>query len=160
MKKTALTLLLMLTLIISVAGCTEEETAPTPTPILTPTPTLTPKPTPTATPTPAPTPTPRATATATPTLTPTTTALFLEITQPADGAEVSTSPINVTGKTIPGAVVSVSLDDEIIEAVEVGQDGEFTVAVSLEEGPNFIEVIASDPLGNEKSATVAVVYIP
>ncbi len=160
MKKTALTLMLMLTLIISVAGCTEEETAPTPTPILTPTPTLTPKPTPTATPTPVPTPTPRATATATPTLTPTTTALFLEITQPADGAEVSTSSINVTGKTIPGAVVSVSLDDEIIEAVEVGQDGKFTVAVTLEEGPSLIEVIASDQQGNEKSSSVAIIYVP
>jgi len=158
-KKTALTLLLMLTLIISVAGCTEEETAPTPTPILTPTPTLTPKPTPTATPTPAPNPTPRATATATPTLTPTTTVLFLEITQPADGVEVSTSPINVTGKTIPGAVVSISINDEM-EIVTVGQDGKFAVKVTLEEGPNLIEVIASDPLGNEKSATVAVVYIP
>ena len=159
MKKTALTLLLMLTLIISVAGCTEEETAPTPTPILTPTPTLTPKPTPTATPTPAPTPTPRATATATPTLTPTTTALFLEITQPADGAEVSTSSINVTGKTIPGAVVSASID-EAVEIADVEQDGNFSVTVMLEEGPNLIEVIASDPLGNEEYATVAVVYIP
>jgi len=90
--------------------------------------------------------------------TPTPTALFLELTQPADGAEVSTSPINVTGKTIPGAVVSVSVDDEIIEVVNVGQDGKFTVAVTLEEGPNFIEVIASDQQGNEESSSVAVIY--
>jgi hypothetical protein len=90
--------------------------------------------------------------------TPTPTALFLELKQPADGAEVSTSPINVTGKTIPGAVVSVSVDDEIIEVVNVGQDGKFTVAVTLEEGPNFIEVIASDQQGNEESSSVAVIY--
>jgi len=90
--------------------------------------------------------------------TPTPTALFLELTQPADGAEVSTSPINVTGKTIPGAVVSVSVDDEIIDAFNVGQDGKFTVAVTLEEGPNFIEVIASDQQGNEESSSIAVIY--
>lgn len=87
------------------------------------------------------------------------TALFLEITQPLDGAEVSTSSILVTGKTIPDAVVSVSVDDKL-EMVDVEPDGEFSITVDLEEGPNFIEVIASDQEGNEKSASVAVIYIP
>jgi len=44
--------------------------------------------------------------------------------------------------------------------VNVGQDGKFTVAVTLEEGPNFIEVTASDQQGNEKSSSVAVIYVP
>jgi len=90
---------------------------------------------------------------------PTPSALFLELTQPADGAEVSTSPINVTGKTIPSAVVSVSVDDKL-EMADVDQNGDFSIAVTLEEGPNFIEVIASDQQGNDKSASIAVIYIP
>lgn len=85
--------------------------------------------------------------------------LFLEITQPQDGAQVSTSAILVTGKTIPNAVVSISVDDKL-EMAEVDRDGEFSVTVTLEEGPNFIEVVASDQEGNEKSASVAVIYLP
>jgi len=91
--------------------------------------------------------------------TPTPTALFLELTQPADGAEVTTNSINVTGKTIPGAVVSASID-EAVEIADVEQDGNFSVTVMLEEGPNLIEVIASDQQGNEKSSSIAVIYIP
>jgi len=126
-----LTLMLLLALVIGALGCAEEETGPTPS--ATPTATLTPAPSPTA--------------------------LFLEITQPADGAEVSTSPINVTGKTIPGAVVSASIDDAV-EMADVEQDGNFSVTVMLEEGPNFIEVIASDQQGNDKSSSIAVIYVP
>jgi len=135
----ALILLLVLALVFGVLGCGRGVT-PMPTPTLIPTPTVAPTPTPTVTPSP--------------------TALFLEITQPADGAQVNTSSVLVIGKTIPGAVVSVSVDDEIIEVVNVGQDGKFTVAVTLEEGPNFIEVTASDQQGNEKSSSVAVIYVP
>ena len=90
---------------------------------------------------------------------PTPTALSLEITQPEDGAEVSTSPINVTGKTIPGAVVSASIDDTV-EIADVDQNGNFSVTVVLEEGPNLIEVIASDQQGNEKSSSVTIFYVP
>ena len=126
-----LTLMLLLALVLGALGCAEEETGPTPS--ATPTATLTPTPSPTA--------------------------LFLEITQPADGAEVSTSPINVTGKTIPDAVVSASIDD-VVEIADVEQDGNFSVTVILEEGPNFIEVIASDQQGNEKSSAIAVIYVP
>jgi len=90
---------------------------------------------------------------------PTPTALSLEITQPEDGAEVSTSPINVTGKTIPGAVVSASIDDTV-EIADVDQNGNFSVTVVLEEGPNLIELIASDQQGNEKSSSVTIFYVP
>jgi len=90
---------------------------------------------------------------------PTPTVLLLEITQPIDGAQVSTSAVLVTGKTIPGAVVSVSIDDTV-EIANVDQNGNFSVTVNLEEGPNLIEVIASDLQGNEKSSTIAVIYVP
>jgi hypothetical protein len=61
--------------------------------------------------------------------------------------------------TIPGAVVSVSIDD-IVEIANVDQNGNFSVTVNLEEGPNLIEVVASDQLGNEKSSSIAVIYVP
>ncbi len=155
MKRVALLSILLLTIVIGTAGCAEEETVPSPTP------TLTPEPTPAATPTATPTPTPTNTPVPTqkPTPTPTPPALFLEITQPVDGAQLSTSSISVTGKTIPGAVVSLSINDEL-DIADVGQDGKFTVRVNLEEGPNLIEVIASDQLGNEKSSTITVFYLP
>jgi hypothetical protein len=150
MKNWALLSILLLTFVIGVAGCADEEPSitPSPTPSLSPTP----QPTSTATPT-TPTPTPKPTSTAT------SGALFLEIIQPVDGAEVRTSTISVTGKTIPDAVVSVSVDDQL-EMADVEPDGEFSITVTLEEGPNYIEAIASDQQGNEKSASIAVIYIP
>jgi len=154
------TLVLFLALAFVIVGCAREETKPSPTPTPTAATSITPavSQTPPATliPGPTPTQTPYATTTPAPTA---TIALFLEITQPTDDAQVSTGSITVSGKTILGAVVSVSMNDEI-EIVTVGQDGKFTVRVALEEGPNLIEVIASDLLGNEKSATVTVIYIP
>jgi len=143
----ALTLMLLLTLTIFTSGCAKEEaiSTPTPTQVITPTPTA--KQTPTITPTNTYTPTP------------TPTMLLLQITQPIDGAQVSTSAVLVTGKTIPGAVVSVSIDDTV-EIANVDQNGNFSVTVNLEEGPNLIEIITSDLQGNEKSSTIAVIYVP
>ncbi len=106
-----------------------------------------------------PTPTPTPTSTSTPTPTPTSTTLFLKVTSPQDESTVSTANVTVTGSTIPGAVVSVSVDDSIVIA-DVDQNGNFQTVVPLEEGPNFIEVDASDPLGNQVSATVSIVYVP
>jgi hypothetical protein len=138
------TLVLLLALAIVIIGCAEEETKPSPTLI----PTVAPSITPATTQTPSATPTPT-----------TTMALFLEITQPIDGAQVSTSAVLVTGKTIPDAVVSASVDDAV-EIANVDQDGNFSVTVNLEEGPNLIEVVASDQLGNDESSSIAVIYVP
>jgi hypothetical protein len=113
------------------------------------------------TPTPTPTPTSMSTPTPTPLATPTTTpaALFLTITSPQDQSTVSTANVTVSGSTIPGAVVSVSVDSNLVIA-DVDQNGNFQTVVTLDEGPNFIEVDASDPLGNQVSANVSVVYAP
>lgn len=99
--------------------------------------------------------------TATPSISPTPTAvaLFLTVTQPSDGTQVSTSSVLVSGATSPGAVVSVMFDDEVIVA-DVDQNGGFSATVTLEEGPNVIEVVASDQRGNEKSSVLAVIYVP
>jgi hypothetical protein len=57
--------------------------------------------------------------------------------------------------TAAGAVVSVN--DNVLIA---GADGSFETQVTLEEGPNLIEVIASDEAGNETSLDLAVTYEP
>ena len=92
-----------------------------------------------------------------PTLTP--TALFLEIIEPENESTVSTASIIVSGSTIPGAVVSISVDTEI-EIADVDEQGNFSATVTLEEGPNYIEVLASDQEGNEEYSILVVIYSP
>jgi hypothetical protein len=105
-----------------------------------------------ATPTPTPTPTPIST--------PAPAALFLNVTSPEDESTVNTANVTVSGSTIPGAVVSVSVGDNTVMA-DVDQDGNFQAVVPLEEGPNQIDVAASDQQGNEQSSTVSVMmYSP
>ncbi len=85
--------------------------------------------------------------------------LFLKVTAPQDESEVNTSITLVSGTTIPGAVVSIWVDDEV-KIAQVDEDGNFSVTVTLEEEPNIIEVIASDWQGNEKRTMLIVFYIP
>ena len=83
------------------------------------------------------------------------TGFFLTITEPADNSIINTDKVEVRGRTIPRAVVSVNG-----ELVEVEQEGNFTTMVVLEEGPNTIEVIASDLEGNEESRILVIIYVP
>ncbi len=116
-----------------------------------PTPTATSAPLATATMAP-PSPTPTPTATLTPD---DTERLFLEITQPEDESVVSTEAVAVRGSTAADAVVSVNG-----AVVEVDAQGAFEAIVTLAEGPNLIEVVASDLTGAEESRDIVVVYIP
>lgn len=101
-----------------------------------------------------------ATPTPAPTATPTPPALFLKVTAPEDESAVSTGNVTVSGVTIPGAVVSVSVGNNTVIA-DVDQNGNFQAVVPLEEGPNQIDVVASDLQGNEQSSTVTVMmYAP
>jgi len=158
-KRTAILLIIagILALSMTSTGCKEEEITPTNTPTIAPTATL--PATPTETPPATPIATPKPTVTPSTSPTPIPTALFLTVTQPLDGEQVTTSSILVGGTTNLGAVVSVLVNDEVMIA-DVDQNGDFSVTVSLEEGPNFIEVISSDQQGNEKSSTIALIYIP
>ncbi len=97
--------------------------------------------------------------TPTPTPTPTPAALFLEIVEPENESTVSTESIIVSGSTIPGAVVSILVDTEIAIA-DVDEQGNFSATVTLEEGPNYIEVLASDQEGNEEYSILVVIYSP
>ena len=81
--------------------------------------------------------------------------LTLQILAPADEAIVTQPRINVTGKTVADAVVSING-----VMAEIDYQGVFGGEVNLEEGPNIIEVVASDFYGNSAAASVTVIYIP
>jgi len=81
-------------------------------------------------------------------------AIPLAVTEPQDETTVYAADLVVRGQTEPDAVVSVN------EAVvEVDAEGKFSTTVTLEEGPNPIEVLASDFEGNEGSVTLTVIYV-
>ena len=81
--------------------------------------------------------------------------LWLQILSPLDEAVVNTPQVDVTGSAPAGSVISIN--DEILV---VGIDGQFKTTVSLEDGPNLIEIIASDENGNEMSVLLTVTYEP
>jgi hypothetical protein len=134
--------LLSLTVFVGVIGCAREVS-----------PTITPMLTPTFTPTLPPTTSPVSTPTAMP------TALFVTVNVPQNESILSSANIEVVGITSPGAVVSVSVDGDLAIA-NVDANGNFDAMVTLLDGPNFIEVVASDQQGHEESSTITVVYIP
>ena len=84
-----------------------------------------------------------------------TTAFILEVAAPADESVVRQSLLQVQGRTEPDAVLTING-----EAVEVDAGGNFSVTVRLEEGPNSIEVLASDFLGHQASRVLTVIFIP
>ncbi len=77
----------------------------------------------------------------------------LQVITPQDGAVVNTAQIQVSGSASPGAVVTVN--DAILL---VGADGTFNTTVSLDSGPNLIEVVASSSSGDTKTVELTVVY--
>ncbi|MCE2403808.1 MAG: hypothetical protein J4F43_01475 [Dehalococcoidia bacterium] len=150
----------------AVAPTATPEPAPTSRPV--PTATLVPTPAPTrvpptatppATPTPAPTPTPRPTSTPAPSPTPVhqPAELFLEVSEPQDSSVVDTPNVIVSGRSSPDATVSVNG-----QIAEVDAEGSFSTPepVTLQEGPNAIEVIASDLAGGVETMVLTVISIP
>ncbi len=118
-------------------------------PTATPPPTSTPAPTPRPTSTPAPTPTPP------PVHQPAD--LFLEVSEPQDNSVVDAPDVMVSGRSSPDATVSVNG-----QIAEVDADGSFrtTAPVILQEGPNVVEVIASDLAGGVESKVLTVISTP
>jgi hypothetical protein len=81
--------------------------------------------------------------------------LWLQILSPQEEAVVNTPQVEVIGSAPVGAVVSVN--DEILV---VGDDQQFQTTVSLDEGPNLIEIVASDENGNEMPVLLTITYEP
>ena len=86
---------------------------------------------------------------------PFTAGLPFALFYPPDGLEVSETDVPVMGGTRPDAVVGVNGTLVAVNAL-----GIFSTTVILDEGPNFIEVVATDIQGNMRSQTVAVFYLP
>jgi hypothetical protein len=81
--------------------------------------------------------------------------LGLQVLSPQDEAVINTPQVDVIGLAPAGTVVSIN--DEILI---VGDDQQFKTTVSLDEGPNLIEILASDENGNEMSLLLTVTYEP
>lgn len=84
-----------------------------------------------------------------------TTSPALQVTEPQDEITVNTPTVQVEGMTTADAVVSINGS-----LVAVDASGKFSTTVILEEGPNSIEVVASDSQGNENSQVLTVIYAP
>jgi hypothetical protein len=82
------------------------------------------------------------------------TQLKLTVTQPADNIIVDTDTVEIKGTSGPCAVVSANS-----EFTTADSQGNFVIAVMLDEGPNVIEVFTSDESGNEANLTVTVSYV-
>ena len=81
--------------------------------------------------------------------------LWLRVLSPPDEAVVNTPQVDIVGSAPAGAVLSVN-DDILL----VGDDQHFKTTISLDEGPNLIEIIASDDNGSETSIILTVTYEP
>nr|MBC8279216.1 hypothetical protein [Chloroflexota bacterium] len=81
---------------------------------------------------------------------------FLQLVEPAE-TEVFTdsASFSVLGRTRVDAVVTIN--DTIVEP---NIDGEFSLDMTLEEGPNIIEVVASVATGEQKDLVLVAIYIP
>ena len=133
--------------------------APTPTSIPAPTQTMVPTPSPSPTLTPAPTGTPTLAPTPTPSATPIPQSkeLSLEVSSPEDNSVVRASEISVVGRSSPDATVSVN---GLLAKVDESGNFETPQSLRLQEGPNLIEVIASDLSGLVRTRVLTVIYIP
>ncbi len=134
-------------LLLLLAACSK----PSPTPAATATATPGQLPTVTSSSTPVSTPAPSTTAMP---VVVTPTAFFLDVTAPLDESVLQGTSVQVVGKTVPDAIVSVNG-----QPVDVGADGGFFTTVALQEGPNSIEIIASGFSGNHASKILTVVAI-
>tara|TARA_B100000809_G_scaffold77826_1_gene75659 strand:+ start:1208 stop:1600 length:393 start_codon:yes stop_codon:yes gene_type:complete len=91
-----------------------------------------------------------------PTLVATEGDLFLQLISPPE-TEVftDTGTLAVVGRTRVDAVVTIN--DTVVEP---DIDGEFSLDVPLEEGPNIIEVVASVASGEQMDLVLVAIYLP
>jgi len=82
-------------------------------------------------------------------------ALWVQLFAPRDEEIISVAQIEMSGKAPAGTVISVN---EMIALVST--DETFSFLISLEEGPNVLEFVASDVDGNEIAFVLTVIYEP
>ena len=80
---------------------------------------------------------------------------LLLITEPENESVVSAPELPLTGRTGPNAIVSIDG-----RSAPVDRYGYFSATIALNEGPNFIDVVATNDDGTTLSEVVAVIYRP
>lgn len=81
----------------------------------------------------------------------------LSVSSPEDNKSFSKdeNPITITGKTDPGARVTINNFWAIVK-----ENGDFSYSLSLQNGENQIKIVATDEAGNKKEITKKVTYNP
>jgi hypothetical protein len=69
--------------------------------------------------------------------------IFLQVDEPKNNITVSNPIININGKTIANAYIFINEQE-----LKADVNGNFASATTLEEGENYILIVASDDLGN------------
>lgn len=77
--------------------------------------------------------------------------IFLQINEPKNNITVNNPIINISGKTISNAYIFINEQE-----LKADLNGNFTSATTLEEGENFILIVASDDLGNSVEKDILV----
>ena len=80
--------------------------------------------------------------------------VFIELSGIENESVIEGSSVSFTGTTTPDALVSVNG-----QSTEVDLGGNFTVDLSLDPGPNFIEIVSSNLRGQATSRVLSVVSI-
>ena len=80
--------------------------------------------------------------------------IVLRIFSPADGDVMDSAEIFVVGDVSIEAVLTINEEIYLLSA------GQFTLPVTLEEGPNALEIVASDFEGNEVYLILTMTYQP
>ena len=80
---------------------------------------------------------------------------LLLVTEPQDQSIVSEATVRLSGRTGPEAVTSVNG-----VSVSVDELGFFSTVITLEPGPNIIDVVATDLDGRVLSTVLALIYRP
>gem|GEM_PF-4797857 len=88
---------------------------------------------------------------------------FLLVLWPADGAQVSASPVALTGRTTPGRAVLVLNDDGDVFEASVDEAGSWSALIDLLPGENELVILSVDP--DDVSAPILdedlfVLYVP
>ena len=79
--------------------------------------------------------------------------LTLTITAPADETVVTVPQVDVVGEAPAESVISVNDNVVVVNAT-----GQFSTTVALQDGPNEIDIVASDTEGNQTSTRLIVTY--
>lgn len=81
--------------------------------------------------------------------------LTLTISSPTSGQTVSTAKITIVGKTAPKAEVFINDEELLADAT-----GNFSLSLTLEEGENYILIVANDADGKYVEKELSITYTP